>query len=99
MRSTFLFAILGSCALALAGCGGDTACQSGPKYGTQCYSLTDVRSGPGQRPPSVSEPPQWWNGPPPAARYGASQAKPAPTPPPPPPSTYPMLKRETDAGD
>ena len=34
----------------------DTYCQSGPKYGTQCTSLTDVRASKGQRPPLPGEP-------------------------------------------
>jgi hypothetical protein len=93
MRATMFLATLVSCLLGAA-CGGDTYCQSGPKYGTQCYSMTDVRSPPGQRPPGAGEPPQWWKTTPPPASYGASQAKPAP--PPPPPSTNPTLQR--DAG-
>jgi hypothetical protein len=97
MRPTLFFAVLFSCAFAFTACGGDTYCQSGAKYGTQCYSMTDVRTPPGQRPPPAGEPPNWWSGPPPAARYGSQQAKPAPAPPPPPPSTDPTLKR--DAGD
>jgi hypothetical protein len=95
MRPILLLAISCSFALAAAGCA-DTYCQSGAKYGTQCYSMTDVRSQPGQRPPPPGEPPSWWNGPPPPVRYGAQQAKPAP-PPPPPPSTYPTLQRDGGA--
>jgi len=93
MRPMIFLAILCSCAFAVVGCGADTYCQSGAKYGTQCYSMTDVRSPPGQRPPPASEPTAWWGGPPPPMRY-RSRAKPAP--PPPPPSTYPTLQR--DAG-
>jgi hypothetical protein len=32
-----VFAALLTCA-----CGGDTYCQSGPKYGTQCHTINDV---------------------------------------------------------
>jgi hypothetical protein len=74
--------------LALAACA-NTYCQSGPKYGTQCYSMTDVRTPPGQRPPLSSEPPLWYNGPPPPMTYGSP---PSPAPYVPPPSSYPALQ-------
>jgi len=75
----FAVAAVASCALA---CGADTYCQSGPKYGTQCYSLTDVQRQQEQRPRIWGEPSTWSNGPPPPARFGS-------TPPPPPPAPYP----------
>ena len=43
-------ALLGLVLAAAAGCGpgSGTYCQSGPKYGTQCYAQPDVsRTGPG----------------------------------------------------
>src|SRR5262249_12398866 len=64
-----MFATLSLCAVGLLGCV-DTYCQSGAKYGTQCYSMTDVRTPPGQRPPLSNEPPLWYKGPPPPTRYG-----------------------------
>ena len=45
-------------ALPLLGCGSagsGTYCQSGAKYGTQCYSQADVGSPPGQRPPAPAD--------------------------------------------
>ena len=40
----------------ITGCGpgGGTYCQSGPKYGTQCYSQMDLQP-PGSPPPSATE--------------------------------------------
>src|SRR4051812_7400597 len=52
-------------------CGGDTLCQSGAKYGTQCYVASDVRTPPGQHPPSAAEPPAWWQ-PTPPPKFGSS---------------------------
>lgn len=45
--------------LGLVGCSGaqgGTYCQSGSKYGTQCYSMADIQSPPGQRPPPADAP-------------------------------------------
>lgn len=45
--------------LGLVGCSGaqgGTYCQSGSKYGTQCYSLADIQSPPGQPPPPPTPP-------------------------------------------
>jgi hypothetical protein len=81
--------LAGLLALAAPGCGGDTYCQSGPKYGTQCMSLSDARNSPGQRPPLSSEPPSWYQPKPPFA-FGSS-AKAAPAPAPYPPGPYPTL--------
>lgn len=50
--------------LATIGCSGaagvgDTYCQSGPRYGTECYSGVDVRSPPGrQGPPEMGPDPE-----------------------------------------
>src|SRR5450432_3050187 len=83
MKKKVYLAILGGLSALLAdGCGGDTYCQSGPKYGTQCYSLSDVRTPPGQRPPLSSEPPPRWQ-PEPPPNFGttaspASNGAPAP---------------------
>jgi hypothetical protein len=43
------------CLASLAGCGpqGGTYCQSGPKYGTQCYSKMDLQ--PPGSPPSIPD--------------------------------------------
>ncbi|MFZ5890766.1 MAG: hypothetical protein ACOY0T_06910 [Myxococcota bacterium] len=41
-----------ACVMALAGCSGagaGTYCQSGSRYGTQCYAEPDVRQPPGSR--------------------------------------------------
>ena len=38
------------------GPGSGTYCQSGAKYGTQCYSQADVSNPPGQRPDPPREP-------------------------------------------
>jgi hypothetical protein len=47
--------------LTLSGCGPDgTYCQSGPKYGTQCYTQSDVQGPSHARPedsPRKGEPP------------------------------------------
>ncbi len=45
MSKQSLALCLVSLAVALAGCGpnGGTYCQSGPKYGTQCYSQMDLQ--------------------------------------------------------
>jgi len=49
--------VLGSALLTGCGpAGGGTYCQSGPRYGTQCYSNADVTAPPGQRPPTQGEP-------------------------------------------
>jgi hypothetical protein len=52
MKTTLLLAtMLGALGLlAACGPGGGTYCQSGSKYGTQCYSQMDVSNPPGQRP-------------------------------------------------
>ena len=91
MRWLFMFATLSFSSLGLLGCA-DTYCQSGAKYGTQCYSMTDVRTPPGQRPPLSSEPPLWYKGPPPPTRYGSPPSPPPPVrtgPPLPPPRSTP----------
>lgn len=63
--------------MTVVGC--DTYCQSGAKYGTQCHSMNDVRTMPGQRPPLSNDPPLFYSGPPPP--------QPKPSAPPP---VYPM---------
>ncbi|HKQ71887.1 MAG TPA: hypothetical protein VJT73_21230 [Polyangiaceae bacterium] len=76
--------------LASAGCGGDTYCQSGPKYGTTCYSMSDVRAAHGDPRPPPAEP-QWRARPP----------KPTPLPPASPSSTSmssPYWRPSADAG-
>ncbi len=77
---TLLFAAVGLVTLVAAGCGGDTYCQSGPKYGTQCMSLTDARNPPGQRPPLSSEPPSWYQPKPPYMFGSPAQTTTAPAP-------------------
>jgi hypothetical protein len=72
LSRSLVFAVCGTC-LGLAACGGDTYCQGGPKNGTSCYSMSDVRQPPGQRPPLTSEPPNWWQPAPPTALGGPSQ--------------------------
>jgi len=63
--SPWLAGTLSALLLSTVSCGGDTYCQGGPKYGTTCHSLSDVRQAPGQRPPLSSEPPNWWQPAPP----------------------------------
>lgn len=48
--------------LSACGPGGGTYCQSGPRYGTQCYTQNDVSGGPtpthgGEDSPRKGEPP------------------------------------------
>jgi hypothetical protein len=51
-----LLVTLTSAAALLSGCGpgGGAYCQSGPKYGTQCYSQMDLQP-PGSPPPSQDD--------------------------------------------
>jgi hypothetical protein len=55
-RYLLLLTLTGAMA-ALSGCGpgGGTYCQSGPKYGTQCYSRMDLQP-PGSPPPPPDDP-------------------------------------------
>jgi hypothetical protein len=55
-KLTLLSFLLFCQAALLAGCGpgGGTYCQSGPKYGTQCYSQMDLQP-PGSPPPSAAD--------------------------------------------
>ena len=55
-KLTFLSFMLIGLAVLLIGCGpgGGTYCQSGPKYGTQCYSQMDLQP-PGSPPPSPGD--------------------------------------------
>ena len=103
MASRFLAASMG---IAIAswcmGCG-DTYCQSGPKYGTTCHSLTDVRNQQnGGRPPLSSEPAAWFTQPPPPAKFGAGSVSPAPLPAPAYPAatapSFPIRPWAPDAG-
>src|SRR5437762_12842581 len=55
---------------AALGCGGDTYCQSGSKYGTQCTTLNDVRNPPGA--PMYRNEHAWWNQPAPPGTFGSS---------------------------
>ncbi|HET9959116.1 MAG TPA: hypothetical protein VFQ61_31715 [Polyangiaceae bacterium] len=51
--STAMFLALLAAPGWVAACGpnGGTYCQSGPKYGTQCYAMPDVEHTPGAPPP------------------------------------------------
>jgi hypothetical protein len=51
------FAALGGALALLAGCGpgAGSYCQTGPKYGTQCYSQMDLQP-PGTPPPPAGDP-------------------------------------------
>jgi hypothetical protein len=63
--------------LATSSCGaGGTYCQSGKKMGTNCYSMSDVRSPPGTRPPPAGEATFWNQAPPNQGTFGG----PAPLP-------------------
>ena len=79
----------GIVALSLAQCSSDVYCQSGPKYGTQCYSGWDVREQYRQQgrgaPPQETEP-SWNKSPPPTQPSPGSAGRRASsyTPPPPP---------------
>ena len=55
-RFLTLLVTLACAAAVLTGCGpgGGTYCQSGPKYGTQCYSQMDLQP-PGTPPPSPDD--------------------------------------------
>ena len=55
-KPTLLSLILVCLAALMAACGpdGGTYCQSGPKYGTQCYSKMDLQP-PGSPPPPAGE--------------------------------------------
>jgi hypothetical protein len=67
-------------ALATWSCGaGGTYCQSGKKMGTNCYSLSDVRTPPGTRPAPAGEATFWNQAPPNQGTFGAPKA-PAPQP-------------------
>lgn len=54
-RFSFLLALAGAAAW-LAGCGpgAGSYCQTGPKYGTQCYSQMDLQP-PGSPPPPAGD--------------------------------------------
>jgi hypothetical protein len=56
--SRFFLLLTLTCAMAVlsaCGPGGGTYCQTGPKYGTQCYSRMDVQP-PGSPPPPPDDP-------------------------------------------
>lgn len=53
VRAPVVLVLVGCLAALAIGCGppgSGTTCQSGPKYGTKCYSTTDLQNPPGQRP-------------------------------------------------
>jgi hypothetical protein len=61
-------------------CGaGGTYCQSGKKMGTNCYSMSDVRTPPGTRPPPAGEATFWNQAPPNQGTFGGPAALPTTT--------------------
>jgi hypothetical protein len=56
MSRLVFFLALGWVTAVLSGCGpgGGTYCQTGPKYGTQCYSQMDLQP-PGSPPPPADD--------------------------------------------
>ncbi|HEY3666250.1 MAG TPA: hypothetical protein VGL19_09630 [Polyangiaceae bacterium] len=56
MSRLALLVALGSVTAVLSGCGpgGGAYCQTGPKYGTQCYSQMDLQP-PGSPPPPADD--------------------------------------------
>ncbi len=48
------FLVAGLVCWSACGPGGGTYCQSGPKYGTQCYSRMDLQA-PGSPPPPADD--------------------------------------------
>jgi hypothetical protein len=64
--------LTGAVAAPLVGCVADTYCQSGPKYGTHCYSGWDVRDQQ-RRQGRTQESGSWWNQSAPATATRPSQ--------------------------
>ena len=52
--SLLMSMVICQASLAACGPGGGTYCQSGPKYGTQCYSQMDLQP-PGSPPPPAGD--------------------------------------------